>query len=357
MESRLSSIYGAGGKRSNLSGPKKPVNALRWSEKGRYLASGGLDGVVRLHSEQSPVPAEYRSTTSSSSSSTSSSDSCVIEQVDWRCDGGAENIFASTGSDAKVRVWDARVSPTERRAMVRELNVAAASYSIRWSGCGKYIGSADKGDVLSVFDVRTWSTLLRRPYRGIVNEIAFAPAHNTLLVPYGRGTVDVLAFNEQRKVKQANGNGNGAAASSSSSSSPSSSSPFQLKAGRPLQAHMASCFCIDFDVSGRQFAIGSQDGTATLWDTDSLTCTRHFAHTTKPVRALSFSPDSALLALAPEDNCVNIVLCRTGHALHRIPLSSPAASIAYHPRAHLLAVAPQRIDNFADSCISLYTFS
>jgi len=43
-----------------------------------------------------------------------------------------------------------------------------------------------------------------------------------------------------------------------------------------LQAHPGICICIEFDPTGRYFAIGSSDALVSLWQVDELVCLRTF---------------------------------------------------------------------------------
>lgn len=44
-----------------------------------------------------------------------------------------------------------------------------------------------------------------------------------------------------------------------------------------LQAHSGNCICIEFDKTGKYFAVGSADALVSLWDVQSLACVRTFA--------------------------------------------------------------------------------
>jgi WD40 repeat protein len=44
-----------------------------------------------------------------------------------------------------------------------------------------------------------------------------------------------------------------------------------------LQAHPGNCICIEFDKTGKYFAVGSADALVSLWDVQSLACVRTFS--------------------------------------------------------------------------------
>lgn len=55
-----------------------------------------------------------------------------------------------------------------------------------------------------------------------------------------------------------------------------------------LQAHPGNCICIEFDPTGKYFAVGSADALVSLWDAAELACLRTFSRLEWPVRAISF---------------------------------------------------------------------
>merc|ERR1719219_2232931 len=75
-----------------------------------------------------------------------------------------------------------------------------------------------------------------------------------------------------------------------------------------LDAHSSNCICLEFDPSGKYFAVGSNDALVSLWDARSLIPIRSYSELAWPVRTLSFSHDAKLLASASEDHFVDISL-------------------------------------------------
>lgn len=39
-----------------------------------------------------------------------------------------------------------------------------------------------------------------------------------------------------------------------------------------LTAHTGNCICIEFDASGKYFAVGAADASASIWDVNQLVC-------------------------------------------------------------------------------------
>ena len=104
-----------------------------------------------------------------------------------------------------------------------------------------------------------------------------------------------------------------------------------------LQAHPGNCICIEFDPTGRHFAVGSADALVSLWDVGELACVRTFSKLEWPVRTISFSHDGKLLASASEDLLIDISHVNTGERVSTVKVSSPTFTIAWHPKRYLLA--------------------
>ena len=101
-------------------------------------------------------------------------------------------------------------------------------------------------DVLTIIDTRKNQPIvkvMKFPFE--VNEIAFDHSGSFVYLTTGLGQVEVMFFPD-------------------------------MKQARTLQAHTASCYCIEFDPSGKLFATGSADSLVTLWNTEEMVCERTF---------------------------------------------------------------------------------
>jgi len=89
----------------------------------------------------------------------------------------------------------------------------------------------------------------------------------------------------------------------------------------------------------RVFALGSKDGTVSLWTLDGWFCVRALNLWSKPVRALSFSHDGTLLAAAGEHDHVDIIDSRLLRSVYQVPVRSSeyVSSLAWNPTHNFLA--------------------
>jgi len=141
-----------------------------------------------------------------------------------------------------------------------------------------------------------------------VNEITWSNNGDLFFITTGSGTVEVFNFP-------------------------------QLTEKTVLPAHTANCYCIEMDPKGRYFALGSADSIVSLWDINELICIRTFTQIESPVRTLSFTYDGNFIASGVEDNFIEISHVDTGETVHKISCDGAMNSLAWHPKAFLLAYA------------------
>lgn len=113
----------------------------------------------------------------------------------------------------------------------------------------------------------------------------------------------------------------------------------ELEQQQIIKAHPGTCICIDFDLQGKYFAVGSADALVSLWDVENLACIRTFSRLDWPVRSISFSHDAKLIASGSEDHIIDIGVVSSGEKVRQIPVEASVFTLAWHPRQYLLAYA------------------
>jgi THO complex subunit 3 len=73
---------------------------------------------------------------------------------------------------------------------------------------------------------------------------------------------------------------------------------------------------INFDPKGKYFATGSADTLTSLWSATELICFRTLGRSEYPIRNLSFSFDGQLIAVASEDEYLNITHVESGDVVY-----------------------------------------
>lgn len=99
--------------------------------------------------------------------------------------------------------------------------------------------------MLGIIDARKFKSVKSIKFGFEVNEIAWNNDGNLFFLTTGTGNVEVMRYPD-------------------------------MKNARTLQAHTGNIFCIEFDPTGKYFAVGSADALVSLWDVDELVCVRTF---------------------------------------------------------------------------------
>ena len=212
--------------------------------------------------------------------------------------------------DRTVRIWESRSSKA-----VATIPTKGENINIAWSPDGKTVAVGNKEDLVTFIDVQTHKIIHEEQFKFEVNEISWNKDSNLFFLTNGQGCVHVYHYPE-------------------------------MKLQHVLQAHPASCICIQFDPTGKYFAVGSADALVSLWDVNELACVRTFSCLEWPIRTISFSFDGKLIASASEDLFISICHTQTGALIAKIPVTSPTFSIAWHPKRYLLAYSCDDKDKY-----------
>jgi WD40 repeat protein len=111
---------------------------------------------------------------------------------------------------------------------------------------------------------------------------------------------------------------------------------------------------MQFSHDGQQLVTGGSDAIVGLWDcgssnsssdsSSSMVCTTTITRRLKFIRGTAFSHDSQLLAIATEEDGIDVADAKTGALVgtvnmgHR-PRSGGAEHVAWHPKEYVMACA------------------
>lgn len=115
-----------------------------------------------------------------------------------------------------------------------------------------------------------------------------------------------------------------------------------------LEAHTAACYCIAVDPLDRYFATGGADALVCLWDVHEMACVRTFGSLEYKIGQLSFSHDGLFLATASKDEKVAIFNVQTTDLVYDIKCKSPAHTVAWNPKKHVLVYASEEHSKSSD---------
>jgi len=107
---------------------------------------------------------------------------------------------------------------------------------------------------------------------------------------------------------------------------------------RTIRAHTDSIRTIDINPNGKNFAVGSADSLASLWDATELVCLRTFSQLNSMVHTISISHDGQFLASgSKEDTFIDISHLETGESVHTQKTDVSINELAWNPKQLLLA--------------------
>ncbi|KAK2709289.1 THO complex subunit 3-like [Artemia franciscana] len=271
---------------------KSKVHSVDWNSDGRRLASGSFDQTICIYSlsgDRLEKPAFCKGHFN------------TVDQIKWHATN--PDLLSSASADKTVRVWDARLNRDVAKVSTKGENI-----NISWSPDGTTIAVGNKEDLVTFIDTRNFKIRTEMQYKFEVNEIAWNKANDLFFMTSGQGHIHVLNYPELTTVYTIN-------------------------------AHPGNCICIEFDPSGQLFAVGSADAIVSLWDLSELACLRTFSRLEWPVRTISFSHDSRLLASASEDLEIDISDVESGENVSSVKIGQPCFTVAWHPKRYLLAFA------------------
>ena len=325
------SLYGVR-ERNRLEGYTSWVNSVIFSPDGEILATGSVDGTVKLWSIygqlRHTLQGEYTDTFNSVSFSpdrkilaTGSADGTVklwsiygqlrhtlqgheaeVTSISFSPNG---KVIVSGSRDGIVRLWDKQGNPIGQPFPTQNASITSLSFSPN----GKVIVSGSSNGI-----VRLWhrqGNPIGQTFKGHkadVTSISFSPDSKTLATASLDGAV--ILWNLQGHKK------------------------------RTLQSSGATINSVRFSPDGQTIATGSSDGTVKLWSREGQELQILPGHN-RGITTISFSPDGKILATASKDFTVRLWSVE-GYDLKTQTLFGHEAavdSVSFSPDGNLIASA------------------
>mmetsp|Transcript_831 Transcript_831/g.891 ORF Transcript_831/g.891 Transcript_831/m.891 type:complete len:318 (-) Transcript_831:75-1028(-) len=279
----------------NLPGHKNRINTVAWSSNGSYLATGSDSNLKVFTVETDGYCKEVASFTGHTEAITS----CC-----WNPKNNNELVTCAVDND--VRFWD-----VGKKKCAKVITTKGDNLNITWSLDGKYIVAGNRDDVLTLIDAKERKIVSESSISYEINELCFDVSGAFLFAASGIGgvgRVEVFRIKNNKLLRQTE-----------------------------LVGHTSSCYCAKVDKTGMLMASAGTDSLVNLWDLQNLVCTKTFAHLDHPIRALSMSHDSKIIAYGSENGVIAFGSVDTGAHLGGLDLGGGLNSIAWNPTKHMVA--------------------
>jgi WD40 repeat protein/transcriptional regulator with XRE-family HTH domain len=238
------------------------VAALAFSPDERTLASGGLDGSVKLWELESGAPLWSGGQTSTTP--------CLA----FAPDGG---LLTSGSLDGSMRLWDPKLG-----TLLEEVPHPGPVFSLVWRPDGHLLASGDGAGT-----IRLWQIGPGRPATCIeslaghsswVQGLAFAPDESRLASASFDGSVKLWELGEAGR----------------------------LRARQTLVGHTQQVQCVAWSPDGGTLASGSWDHTIRLWEAQQGSARVVLSGHSATVTGLAFTPDSRSLLSGSQDGTLRL---------------------------------------------------
>jgi WD40 repeat protein/transcriptional regulator with XRE-family HTH domain len=312
------------------------VVPLSFSPDERTLASGSLDGSLKLWDVESGAPLWTVGPLNG------------VLSLAFAPDG---RTLASGGFDATVRLWDPRLGTP-----LQDMLHPGAVFSLAWTPDGRLLAS---GDVAGT--VRLWELQPGRPARclqtleehsSLVRGLAFAPDGSRLASASFDGSVKLWDVESGRCLQTLKRHTERVFAIAWSPDGRTLASggidhtiwmwdAHQDRFRVALQGHAADVYDLAFTPDSRHLLSCSPDGTLRLWEVEREQCVRVLQGYTAVLFDVDWSPDGVQLASASLDSVVSLwqVAGRGGGTPPRVLLGHgwTVSGVGWHPDGGVLA--------------------
>ncbi|KAG8994730.1 hypothetical protein FRB94_009685 [Tulasnella sp. JGI-2019a] len=307
------------------------VNSVAFSPSGHHVASGSLDGVVRLVDAETGVIV-----------GTLEGHSRVVRSVAFSPEG---DQLASGSDDMTVRIWDMQ---TGAEIATLEGHTDRVT-SVTFSPTGNILASASEDKTIRLWAMQTGSdvTVINEHNREIQ---CLAFSQDGHLLAYGSDDGLVHVWDKRTSTEVAKLTGHSAHVSSitfspkgdrlASSSHDGTAVIWNMQTGAALATISSDTYLIEsmvFSPQGDRLATGAEDWTVRLWNSMTGANTTRLNGHDQSVTSVAFSPNGDRLASGSEDQTIRLWDVQPGVEFTALRCHSDAvSSLQFSPQGGLL---------------------
>ncbi|AMW08131.1 hypothetical protein A4E84_00325 [Streptomyces qaidamensis] len=322
--------------RSVLTGHSAPVFTATFSPDGTTVATGGLDGRIRLWSASDGTP--HRTLVSRAK---------AVVSVAFSPDG---RTLASADSDGVVRLWDRRTGDLRASLMGHTGGVLSVAYSP--DGRMLATGGADG-------TARLWNPVTGRvraviaAHTGSVRSLVFSPDGASFFTASEDKAVKIweVATAAARMTLRGDHKFYTSALSPDGRTLAAAGGGHKIilwnlatgKVKKTITTDFVLINSLDFGADDRVLAVGSDENVVTFWNTDSGSEHESFSGHTDFVTTVAFGPDGRTLLTGSKDHSARLWDTKTGEA--EKVLNEPAGPVraaAFSPDGRTLAAGGEK---------------
>jgi len=279
-------------------GHAEVISSMSFSPDGKSLASGSLDGTIKLWEVSSGL---LLRTLDERAQSSGASGLQIRTFLAFSPDG---KLLASGGRDRTIKLWDAATGKVVRQIA----GLAADITAFAFSPDGKTLVSGGQDKLVKLWDAATGQEIATlRGHSAAIFTIAFAQDGKTLVSGDWEGKIKFWGIDTRREL-------------------------------RTITEHASTLSAIALSPDGKVLGVGLQDRTIKLWEAATGKLLRKLSPHEGPISSVAFSPDGKLLASGSQDKTIRLREVASGRLLLTVTgHQSEISSIAFSPDGKSLA--------------------
>jgi WD40 repeat protein len=277
-----------------LTGHAKALEVVQFSPDGKYLASGGYDGELRIYKADSPGIGNFVKSMPGHLG--------CITSISFSNDG---SMVSSGSKDNSVRVY---------KLATGELIYSSTEHSnsvskVRFDANGDFLLSSSTDGLVNLYDLKNPTKKASSiKYGSAINSFLVAPNAKSMYVVSGKSDVDQINFK-------------GVVIAS-------------------LKGHSAKINCLELSPDKKLLATGSDDKTIIIWDIATGASKLKLTGHTWKVTSVAFSYDGKYLVSSCNDGFTLVWDLETGKPLAELKLmGTNARYCSISPNMKIIAVA------------------